>query len=82
MDPPIISNGVPYYNSTLFLSEVTYTCLAGYILTGSSSSLVCQANSEWFGEQPTCEGQLSCLKHNTNGTVHILVIIIIVLCYY
>ena len=57
LDDP--ANGQVVLNGTLFGSIATYTCDPGFILVGDVERM-CQANGEWSGTEPTCEGQLYC----------------------
>ena len=46
-------NGDVSYSSTTFESIATYTCDAGYILTGSAT-VTCQADRQWSDTAPDC----------------------------
>ena len=44
-----------------FGSQANYSCSEGYVLNGNSTRM-CQADGQWSGSEPTCEGQnLSCV---------------------
>ena len=55
LDDP--TNGQVLLNGITFGSTATYTCDPGFILTGAMER-ICQANGNWSGNEPTCEGQL------------------------
>ena len=42
-------------NGTTFGSVAVYQCREGLTLNGESTRM-CQANGEWSGNEPTCEG--------------------------
>ena len=46
-------NGQVFFQSTLFLSEATYSCNSGFELVGEGTR-TCQANGQWSGEEPQC----------------------------
>ena len=55
--------GIPKYGqrhgstlSTVYTSEVRYSCRSGYTLQGSDS-ITCQSNGEWSGSPPQCNGR-------------------------
>ena len=39
-----------------FGSQANYSCSEGYVLNGNSTRM-CQADGQWSGSKPTCEGQ-------------------------
>ena len=43
-----------------FGSQANYSCSEGYVLNGNSARM-CQADGQWSGSEPLCEGE--------NGTV-------------
>ena len=54
-------NGLVTVNGSTFGSQANYNCSEGYVLNGNSSRL-CQADGQWSGSEPTCEGvPLICL---------------------
>ncbi|RVE75682.1 hypothetical protein OJAV_G00001320 [Oryzias javanicus] len=55
-DPP--ANGEQYYEDTVYLSTINYTCHEGYTLKGSRTA-VCQANGTWSTPTPECKA-VSC----------------------
>ncbi|XP_024115115.1 beta-2-glycoprotein 1 [Oryzias melastigma] len=55
-DPP--AHGELYYEDTVYLSTINYTCDEGYTLNGSSTA-VCQANATWSTPAPECKA-VSC----------------------
>lgn len=56
--PPSIPRAKPVYNSTFFLSKVSYICQPGYVLSKENPALVCLSNKQWFGGVPHCEGKV------------------------
>ncbi|GAB6029547.1 hypothetical protein CHUAL_005296 [Chamberlinius hualienensis] len=48
-----ITNGDFLVSSLKINGTVTYTCMAGYVLTGTATR-ICQSNSSWSGFPPTC----------------------------
>ena len=52
LKPP--SDGQVFFQSTLFLSEATYSCNSGFELVGEATR-TCQANGQWSGEEPQCQ---------------------------
>lgn len=48
-----ISNGIVTYNSNLFGTEATYSCLPGYTLSGPTVR-TCTENRTWSGEESFC----------------------------
>ena len=42
-------------DNTTFGSQANYSCSEGYLLNGTSTR-VCQADGQWSGNEPTCEG--------------------------
>ena len=55
--PSSLSNGQSNYTSITVGSIVTYTCEAGYKLTGVSRQ-TCQSNGQWSDSQPSCDREL------------------------
>ena len=41
---------------TVYRSLANYFCTEGNRLTGSNGTRTCQANGQWSGEDPSCEG--------------------------
>ena len=39
-----------------FGSQANYSCSEGYVLNGNSTRM-CQADGQWSGSEPRCEGQ-------------------------
>ena len=56
-DPGTLTSGQRNLSNTTYNSVVTYTCDVGYTLQGSNSS-TCQANGQWTGSVPQCNGML------------------------
>ena len=52
-DPGIPKNGQRSTFSTVYTSEVRYSCFTGYTLQGSDRR-TCQSNGEWSGSLPQC----------------------------
>ena len=52
-DPGIPKNGQRDTFSTVYTSEVRYSCFTGYTLQGSDRR-TCQSNGEWSGNLPKC----------------------------
>ena len=52
-DPGIPKNGQRGTLSTVYTSEVRFSCLTGYTLQGSDRR-TCQSNGEWSGSLPQC----------------------------
>ena len=52
---PDIRFGSVSLTGSEFGSVATYTCDVGYSIRGSFIR-VCEANGEWSGEEPICEG--------------------------
>ena len=48
-------NGAVQFESTTYTSIAFYQCSQGHILEGSESR-TCQANGQWSGVAPTCNG--------------------------
>ncbi|XP_022620748.1 beta-2-glycoprotein 1-like [Seriola dumerili] len=51
--PESLQYGDLNYEDTVYQSTINYTCYAGYILTGASTT-VCQANGTWSAPVPVC----------------------------
>ncbi len=49
-------NGTLTGNSVSYLSEVTYSCVTGYNLSGDASR-TCQADGSWTGNDPVCNSK-------------------------
>lgn len=43
-------------SETVYGSVANYFCTGGTRLRGSNGTRTCQANGQWSGEDPTCEG--------------------------
>ena len=43
-------------NGNTFGSQANYSCSEGYVLNGNSTRM-CQADGQWSGSEPRCEGQ-------------------------
>ena len=54
LDDP--NNGQVSLDGTIPGSIATYTCDPGFGLVGVMERM-CQANGQWSGNEPTCEGQ-------------------------
>ena len=53
-----------------FGSQANYSCSEGYVLNGNSTRM-CQADGQWSGSKPTCEGQdLLCVCVCVCGFMH------------
>lgn len=52
-DPGVLTNGVPDFPGTRYEDVVTYTCNAGYNITGDVNRR-CQATGLWSGSRPFC----------------------------
>ncbi|XP_028829982.1 beta-2-glycoprotein 1-like [Denticeps clupeoides] len=52
--PDQILNGRADFDDIVFLSNISYTCNEGYILTGTNSS-TCLHNGQWGASPPTCK---------------------------
>ena len=51
-------NGTVKVDASTFGSQANYSCSEGYILNGTTTlTRVCQADGQWSGSEPTCEGQ-------------------------
>jgi len=48
-------NGLVTVDGSTFGSQANYSCSEGYLLNGNSSRM-CQADGQWSGSEPTCEG--------------------------
>ena len=55
LDDPI--RGQVEFSKTTVGSTANYTCIQGYIPSDGSSIRTCEANGEWSGSPPSCEGQ-------------------------
>ena len=44
------------YDDNTFDSQANYSCSVGYTLNGNTTR-VCQADGQWSGSEPICEGQ-------------------------
>ncbi|NXS17378.1 SUSD1 protein, partial [Mystacornis crossleyi] len=54
--PPSVSNARPTsVSGTTYRSEVTYDCVHGYLMAGSSHSAVCNAKGQWDGPDLVCK---------------------------
>ena len=49
-------NGTVMFDANTVGSQANYSCSEGYILNGTTTR-VCQADGQWSGSEPTCEGQ-------------------------
>nr|XP_034302889.1 hyalin-like [Crassostrea gigas] len=58
-DPGVLTNGVPDFPGTRYEDVVTYTCNAGYNITGDVNRR-CQATGLWSGLRPFCWYSISC----------------------
>ena len=43
-------------DTNTFGSQANYSCSEGYFLNGNTTR-ECQADGQWSGSEPTCEGQ-------------------------
>jgi len=51
-------NGTVTLDASTFGSQANYSCSEGYTLNGTTTlTRVCQADGQWSGSEPTCEGQ-------------------------
>ncbi len=50
------ANGTLFGDSVTVMSEVTYSCDIGFILSGDTNR-TCQANSNWTGNAPVCNSK-------------------------
>ena len=48
-------NGAVVFDANTVGSQANYSCSEGYILNGTTTR-VCQADGQWSGSEPTCEG--------------------------
>ena len=48
-------NGTVTLDANTVSSQANYSCNEGYILNGTTTR-VCQADGQWSGSEPTCEG--------------------------
>lgn len=64
------NGGVVSTPSLAYGGEATYSCLAGYTLTGGTTKRTCQTDGTWSGTAPTCN-PVDCgsLPAPTNGSV-------------
>ncbi|NWT57309.1 SUSD1 protein, partial [Erythrocercus mccallii] len=54
--PPSILNAHPTsVSGTTYRSEVTYNCIHGYLMAGSSRTAVCNAKGQWEGPDLVCK---------------------------
>ncbi|NWT67512.1 SUSD1 protein, partial [Prunella himalayana] len=54
--PPSVSNARPTsVSGTTYRSEVTYDCVHGYLMAGSSGTAVCNAKGQWDGPDLVCK---------------------------
>ena len=53
-----IAGGHVFFVSTLLSAVANYSCKPGYTLIGTPHR-ICQANSQWSGEEPSCAGYLT-----------------------
>ncbi|XP_065189188.1 sushi, von Willebrand factor type A, EGF and pentraxin domain-containing protein 1-like isoform X3 [Sycon ciliatum] len=68
--PPPVSGTVSSSANT-YLSSRQYSCMTGYMLTGSTDT-VCLSNGKWSGTQPTCSINICrILSAPTNGYVYV-----------
>ena len=56
------ANGQVILDASTFGSQANYSCSEGYILNGNSTR-VCQADGQWSGSEPICEGQCTTIIH-------------------
>ena len=61
-------NGLVLLDETVFESIATYTCDPGFVLNGNMER-ICQANGNWSGTEPTCEGQSHTMHYSVYGKV-------------
>ena len=59
------------YNSTLYLSQVNYSCDPGHELMGGNVTRVCLLSGMWSGEDPVCQSEYACVNIIITS-VHIL----------
>ena len=67
------SNGQISITDTTFGSIATYSCDPGYTLDGNTSR-ICQADGQWSGSQPSCNGEwyLLIIEQNMYVSCYIL----------
>ena len=51
-------DGTVAFDANIVGSQANYSCSEGYILNGITTR-VCQADGQWSGSEPTCEGQFA-----------------------
>ena len=49
-------DGMVTYDDNTVGSQANYSCSEGYTLNGTTTR-VCQADGQWSGSEPICEGQ-------------------------
>ena len=54
------TNGEVSADGSTFGSQANYSCSEGYVLNGNSTRM-CQADGQWSGSEPLCEGQDCCV---------------------
>jgi len=50
-----LNNGMVEFDANTVGSQANYSCSEGYVLNGITTR-VCQADGQWSGSEPTCEG--------------------------
>ena len=56
--PPSPSNGSVSFGSTTYTAVASYSCDAGFSLSGSATR-TCQSSATWSGSTPTCSGGIA-----------------------
>lgn len=67
--PDPLPNGTVFYNSTVFGSVATYSCVEGYELIAGDPLIQCQADGEWSNTVPRCEREYIYTDLCTNRTL-------------
>ena len=53
--PPMATYNV---TSLTYMSEVTYSCRSGYVISGGGEVRTCEETGTWTGVAPTCKSKL------------------------
>jgi len=67
--PGHVDNGSfgPVKNTYSFGDKIWFSCIAGYTLQGKKD-FICQANGNWNGNFPTCQGILDLCRRTATNT--------------
>ncbi|XP_038054938.1 CUB and sushi domain-containing protein 3-like [Patiria miniata] len=57
---PAFQHAIPSTSLTTYETTVTFTCEAGYQLSGDVTGKTCDASGGWAGEDPQCAGGSTC----------------------